>query len=227
MSKNKKIALVAAAALLFSVLAGFLVFQFLTPRRTMVYVFNANYSAGTPVVNSMFMPLQVDSDLIAAGRSAPVSEQFVTSAEYAAVLQSGDSLRMDVGKGMPLTISLLSVTGGSSIEQNMAPSSVAITIPLNNITGVTSELQPGSRVNIYVSSDASGQATTLQFQNMRILSVFRNESGGIASASVEATTVDQALKLVNAATYDNIYLGLIDVNGYQTVPGAPSYSPYA
>lgn len=225
MTKNKKIALILALALLLSVIAGWLVFQYLTPKRETIYTFNSAYAAGTPVIGNMLIPIQVDADIIVAGRAAPVSEQYITAREISAVLQTGDSLRMDVGKGTPLTMALLSVTGGSSIEQNMAPSSVSVTIPLNNITGITQELQAGSRVNIYISSEMAGQETSLPFQNMRVLQVFQDESGSLTGVSIETVTTEQALRLINAATYNSIYLGLVDANGYKTAEGIPSYSP--
>ena len=150
--------------------------------------------------------------------------RFVTGADIKAVLNSGDSLRMDVAEGMPLTLSILSVTGGSSVEMNMDPAKIAVTVPVTSITGVTKDLKEGSRVNIYTTGgDANG--TTLLFQNMRVLSVEKDSNGELSSATIEVST-DESLKLVYAANTSSIYFGLVDSSGYEyTEEKTPSYAP--
>lgn len=169
-AKNKKIIMILLTALVIAVIGGIALYMYLVPQKTTVYVFNDNYQAGTALTEKMLTPVQADSKIVVAGKNSNTSSRFVTGADIKAVLNSGDSLRMDVAEGMPLTLSILSVTGGSSVEMNMDPAKIAVTVPVTSITGVTKDLKEGSRVNIYTTGgDANG--TTLLFQNMRVLSV--------------------------------------------------------
>ena len=122
---------------------------------------------------------------------------------------------MDVSTGMPLTLALLSVNGGSDVEKNMDPKSIAVTVPISDITGVSNDLKNGSRVNIYET--AEGGKTVLAFQGMRILSTAKDSSGTLTSATIEANK-DQAIQLVNAASNATLYFGLIDACLLYTSP---------
>ena len=139
----------------------------------------------------MLTPIQVDSTITVSGRKADVSEQFVTSSEYAEIIKSGDSLRMDVGEGMPLTMSMLSVIGGSSIEMNMKPSSIAVTVAVDNVTGISQDLKEGSRVNVYCTTDTG---VSLILQNMRVLTVNKPD-GELSSVTIE-TDLQQSMQLI-------------------------------
>ena len=164
-----------------------------------------------------------DASIMAGGRQESISGRFVTSAEIRSVLGQTNVLRMDVAAGMPLTYSMLSVTGGSTVENYMDPSKIAVTAAVNGITGVTDDLKPGSRVNVYVAG-INDAGITLFLQNMRILSA--NTSGGSLISATFECDQNQALKLIYAATYSSIYLGLVDQNGYQyTEETEPSYVP--
>lgn len=223
-SKNKKILMILVVAAVIAIIAGVALYMYLMPQKTTVYVFNDNYEAGVALTEDMLTPIQADSKIVIAGKNSDTSSRFVTGSDIKAVLNSGDSLRMDVSEGMPLTLSILSVTGGSSVEMNMDPSKIAVTVPVTNITGVTSDLKEGSRVNIYTTG-GDNAGTTLLFQNMRVLSVQKDNSGTLNSATIEVDT-DQSLKLVYAANTSSIYFGLVDSSGYEyTEEKTPSYAP--
>lgn len=223
-AKNKKFMMILVMALVFAILGGISMYFFLVPQKTTVYVFNDNYKAGEPLTESMLTPIQADSKIVVAGKNADTSSRFITGSDIKAVLNTGDSLRMDVSEGMPLTLSILSVTGGSTVEMNMDPSKVAVSVPVSEITGVTKDLKEGSRVNIYTTGGDS-MGTTLLFQNMRILSVNKDSGGAMVSVTIEVTT-DESLKLIYAANYSSIYLGLVDSAGYEhTEETMPSYAP--
>lgn len=223
-AKNKKIIMILLTALVIAVIGGIALYMYLVPQKTTVYVFNDNYQAGTALTEKMLTPVQADSKIVVAGKNSNTSSRFVTGADIKAVLNSGDSLRMDVAEGMPLNLSILSVTGGSSVEMNMDPAKIAVTVPVTSITGVTKDLKEGSRVNIYTTGgDANG--TTLLFQNMRVLSVEKDSNGELSSATIEVST-DESLKLVYAANTSSIYFGLVDSSGYEyTEEKTPSYAP--
>lgn len=223
MSKNKIISIFIGCAVLFSALACYLIYSYMSPSRGTVYVFNDNYEAGEQINADMLSPLQVDSSIIMAGRTADVSAQFVTPEIYSDIVRSGDSLRIDVGKGMPLTTSMLSVSGGSSVEMNMTSNAVAVTVEVDSYTGVTNDLKEGSRVNVYAMLDSR---VTLIQQNKRVLEVYRN-GASIIGVSLEEN-IYESMELIYAANNGSIYLGLVDATGYQAAEGLedPSYSIY-
>lgn len=222
MSKNKIIASLIAGAVLFSTLAAFLIYHYMSPSRGTMYVFNDSYSAGDQLTSDMLTPVQVDSKIIVAGKKTDASAQFVTPSEYQALIKSGDSLRMDVSEGMPLATSMLSVSGGSTVEMNMKSDAIAVTVPVNENTGITNDLKEGSHVNIYANLDSK---ISLIQQNKRILEVFKSD-GIITGVSVEEN-INESMELIYAVTNGNIYLGLVDATGYQSTEGAdPTYSPY-
>ena len=223
-NKSKNIIIILVVAILCAVVSGTMLFTYLQPQKTTVYVFKDNYSAGDVLTSDMLTAIQCDSSIVVAGAEADTSSRFVTGADITSVLNTGDSLRMDVSEGMPLTLSMLSVSGGSSVEMNMDPSKIAVTVAADNVSGVTPELKEGSRVNVYATGvDADG--TTLLFQGMRVLAV-NTGTNGLTSLTLECTA-DESLKLVYAANYASLYFGLIDSTGYEyTQVAEPSYVPH-
>ena len=222
-SKNKGIIMLLIAAVVVGIIGGVALITYMKPQKTTVYAFKDNYKAGTEVTSDMLTAVQCDSKIVTAGKKTDTSSKFVTGANLKAVLNSGDSLRMDVSEGMPLTLSMLSLNGGSTVEMNMDPTKLAVTVPVTNVSGVTNDLKEGSRVNIYAMGvDTPG--TTLLFQNMRVINT-QKDNGTLSSATIEVD-VDQSLKLVYAANYSTIYLGLVDSTGYEATDNAePSYVP--
>lgn len=208
--KNRKIIAVILAAVLCCVIATFGLYKILTPQRTTIYVFNDSYSAGTLVTENMLTPVEIDQTLVINSNQLSAGDYFVTSANYRTVLTSAGVLRSDVYSGNALMSSMLTTTGGNSIEMAMKSNAVAVTIGVNYVTAVTSELSTGSRVNVYVTYDNS---TTLLLENIRILSVGR-EGGVINSVTLEVD-ISQSLQLINAYTNGSVHLGLVDATGYQ------------
>lgn len=220
MSKNKIIATLIAVALIFSGVAAYLVYHYMSPARSTIFVFNDDYEIGTQVTADMLTPIQVDSTITDNGESASVDTRFVTPYEYSEIAKSGDSLRMNVSEGMPLTLAMLSVSGGSTVEMNMKSDAVAITIPVNSYSGVTNDLKEGAKVNIYYTN---GEVTMLLQQNVRVLETFREE-GSLSGVAVEED-IEGSMQIVNAMSNGSVYLGLVDATGYQaTEDKTPSYS---
>lgn len=148
-SKNKGMVILLVVAAVVGIIGAVALFLFLQPQKTTVYTFKDNYKSGTELTSDMLTAVQCDSKIVTAGKKTDTAARFVTGDNLKSVLNSGDSLRMDVSEGMPLTLSMLSVNGGSTVEMNMDPTKVAVTVPVTNISGVTSDLKEGSRVNIY------------------------------------------------------------------------------
>lgn len=216
MKKNSKIIIVLVLALILAALAGFGIVSYLTPHRATVYVFNASYPIGTQITSSMLIPIQVDSSIVVAGRKANASERMITSNDIRALLESGDSLKVSVSEGTPLMRSLLSISGGNSIMMSMTPSKVAVTINVDNTTGITQELYSGASVNVYVTAYSGN--TFLLFENMRVLDIKRGNNGSLTGVTLEVTN-EEAVKLINSTKNGAVHLGLINSNGYQYESG--------
>ena len=211
MKKNSKILMVLVVALIFTIAAGICTYQILSPQRTTIYVFTDNYKAGTKLTMNMFTPIQVDSKIIVAGARTPISQRFITQVEFAELMRANDSLKSDVGEGTPLVISLLSVTGGNAIEMSMQATAVAATVDVDPITGVTNDLAPGARVNVYVTFHSGG--TKLLMEKMRVLAVHKG-GGSLNGVTLELTN-SEAVQLIDATKNGTIYLGLVNAGGYQ------------
>ena len=82
MSKNKLITSLIIGAVLFSSLAAFLIYHYMAPARSTIYMFNDSYSSGEQVTSDMLTPVQVDSQIVMAGKTTGVSSAFVTPSEY-------------------------------------------------------------------------------------------------------------------------------------------------
>ena len=226
MKKNRIIGTFTAISIIAAALVSFLVYHYLNPARGIIYVFNDDYSTGQQVTKDMLTPIQVDMSIISGGAKGRIEDRFVTAGGYESIVTSGDTLKMDVAQGMPLTQAMLSKIGGSSIEMNMKPTSIAITIPVTGITGVTNDIQPGAHVNVYYASGMSQeQYVELILQNMKVLAVYR-EDADLSGVSLEVTP-EESLQLVYAQNYGDVYLGLVDAAGYQSVEEKSqlSYSP--
>ena len=217
MKKNYKILIVLILAVVLAIIASMFIVSYLTPRRATIYVFKSAYPIGTQITSDMLIPIQVDSGMIVAGRNTSINERMVTSNDIRALLESGDSLKVSVGEGTPLMRSLLSISGGNSIMMSMSPSSVAVTINVDNTTGITQELYSGAAVNVFVTAYSGN--TFLLFENMRVLDIHRNQNNGSLTSVTLEVTNEEAVKLINSSRNGAIHLGLINPSGYQYEAG--------
>ncbi len=217
MKKNYKIMVILIVAVIMAVLASLGIVSYLSPKRATIYIFKNAYSIGTQITSDMLIPVQVDSSIISAGKKLDASDQMITSNEIKALLESGDSLKVSVGAGTQLMKSLISVAGGNKIVMSMSPSKVAVTVNVDNTTGVTQELYSGASVNVYVTAYSGN--TFLLFEDMRVLDITRNKNnGGLANVTLEVDN-EQAVKLINSTKNGSIHMGLINESGYQFESG--------
>ena len=219
MSKGKKIIIAVVIALICAALAVYAIMLYLSPMKETIYVYNNNYEAGKTISADMFTPILVDEKIVINGREASINEQYVAgSEEFYNVINTGDSLLVNTYKGQALTLSDLSVASGTAIEKNMATNAIAVTINLNNTTGVTNGLRIGSRVNVYSSYEG---ITSLLLENMRIIKVNKSE-GDLISITLECSQ-EEAVKIIYAQEYTAVHLGLINENEYVSAEGEISY----
>ena len=95
---------------------------------------------------------------------------------------------------------------------------VAVTVPVNSVSGVSNDLKAGSRVNIYATGYGGGASTTLIFENMRILGTEKNGSASLTAATIEVS-IEESLKLIDALNTSTITFGLVNGSGYQAASG--------
>lgn len=222
--KDKKILMILLIAITFALAGGLSLYLFLSPQKTTVYVFNDNYESGTALSENMLVPVRCDSKIISAGKETDTKSKFVTGNEITEILNSGDHLRMDVAEGMPLTKSELFINGGSDIEKNIHTGMIAVTIPMDSITGTAKGIREGSHVNIYATGFQGNDGTTLLFQNMNVIAVEKNDNGVLTSVTVEVDA-NQSLKLIYAQNNSTLNLAVVDSAGYEyTEQSEPTYT---
>lgn len=216
MSKNKKILMVLIIALVLSVLAGVGVFTLINSQKTTIYSFNGDYKAGTKLSESMFTPIQVDKKVVESNRTGDISNYYITASSFNKIIGTGDYLRSNVSKSELLTKSMLVTNSGNEIEASMGSDKVALTLGVDSITGVTADIRAGSYVNIYCGETSGTSPKTDVFERMKILEVQQDDDGALKSITVECTA-DQCQSLVNYAQGGYIYMGLINITGYQSI----------
>ena len=207
MKKDVKIVAVLIIAIVLSIVAGVTIYQFLSPQRTKIYVFNQSYQAGTVISEALFTPVEVDARAVANGRKTNIGSTMVLEKDFASV--RGDTLKVDVSEGLPLMNSMLS-SKASQFKIPQKSDSIAVTIAVTQTSGITASLMPGSKVNVYSTyDDGHGVKTVLLLEGMRVL-----DTVGGSTVTLECTK-DESLKLINAQSCTSIYLGLIDQTGYE------------
>lgn len=114
---------------------------------------------------------------------------------------------------------------GSDIEKNIHAGMIAVTIPLDSVTGAADGIREGSHINIYATGYDDSVGTTLLFQNMSVIAVERSEKGTLTSATIEVDA-EQSLKLINAQNNSTLNLAVVDSTDYQyTDEETPTYNP--
>lgn len=219
MKRNIKIAICLGGALILTLVAVILIYNFLSPARTTVYVFNSGYKAGTEIQSNMLTPMQVDASMIVAGNKTSMSGYFVTADNFTSVVHAGDTLRSDVGAGKPFMLVDIAEYGTNEIEVRLTETGVGVTISVNNITGITSSLKAESHVNVY-SAQKNG-LTQLILENIRVISVAAGQNG-ITSVTLDLNNT-QAIAVISAQQVGTIYLGLVNASGYQYMTAEELY----
>lgn len=211
---NRLTAFFIIIGLIAILVAGYFTYTYLDAMKTTVYVFNGDYAAGTVIDKDMLSTMQVDTKIVANAKEGDVSMQYVTKSGLETVLQSGDALLVDVKKGTTLMPWLLTANGGGAVQNNLTGNMVAITIPVNNYSGVTNDLRIGSKLNIYSTSSYDTSRTYLLLENMQVIGT-QTTNDATLNAITFACTPEQALKLLHANTFEQIYCGLINESTYE------------
>jgi len=212
--------------IILAIVAGFLSYSYLSSAKTVIYLFNDDYPAGSPILPEMLVPTQIDTSVVyeAATRGDAV---YVTADNVEEVL--GDYLRIDVLGGTPLMSVHSDQIGGSGAEIRLDHDKVAVTISADNITSGNPFITVGSTVNIYTSYQVDEDyITDLKYQNIRVLDVLYGEKFNETSGApiIEGVTLEltpeQSVEVQHAMEFGTVRLGLVK-GGYYVEEEVPMY----
>ena len=214
--------------ILLAAIVGYGSWAYLAEAKTTIYLFNDNYPAGAKIYEEMITPIQADStmvnNLLVQGTGA-----YITEANKSEVL--GDTLKVDVAKGSPFMAGQTDKFSASPAETRLTPDNIAITIPTDNVLGVTPWLVVGSRINVYTFYQGEDDSVieNLDLQNIKVIDIQYaeklNESMGtpVISALTFDLTPEQAMKLNYAAQVGAVRLGLVKNGQYKEVSQPPFF----
>jgi Flp pilus assembly protein CpaB len=215
--KTKKISLIIIIVL--AILVGIGVYSALNSKRVEIYLFKDDYKAGTLITEDMFVTQQVDKSIVedAIANRGATGVIFVTKNNIAEAI--GHYLRYDVYKGTPFLSNNVDVMGGSPAEVHLGKNMVAVTIPVDNMTGVTHLLGTDSRINIYAGFEQDFEKHTVQLlENVRVLDVlidyYQSEIPVLAGVTVEVTQ-EEAVSLTHVLMFGSVRLGAVKVGQYE------------
>ena len=130
----------------------------------------------------------------------------------------GMQLARRVTGGRPLLESDLEKAGQLHQRQRLDETMTGMSIPVDNIAGISPYVSPGERVHVYASfENDSGAYSGLLLQNMPIIAVQREMEGNNPSlvAVTLSLTRNEAVLLTHALHYGKIRLGLAPVGDAQ------------
>jgi pilus assembly protein CpaB len=122
----------------------------------------------------------------------------------------GQTLARQVTGGLPLLKPDMEIEGRSSLEQPLAPTETAMSVPVDNILGVTPHIAIGERVHLYASfEDEEGSHSGLLLRDMPVVGVQREQESD--APRLEAVTIalslNEAVLLTHALHYGKVRLG--------------------
>ncbi|MFY0545786.1 RcpC/CpaB family pilus assembly protein [Brevibacillus sp. H7] len=122
----------------------------------------------------------------------------------------GQPLARRVTGGLPLLKTDLEIHGESTLEPKLGASVTAMSIPVDNVLGVTPHIAVGERVHLYASfEDEAGAHSGLLLRDMPVIAVQREQESEVPSlvAVTISLNLDEAVLLTHALHYGKIRLG--------------------
>ena len=206
---------------LFGALIAYFTYGYLKGEKTNIYLFANDYEAGTTITREMLTTLEVDATMVENLAYSSNSAKYVTDSDLAAIIDAGDTLGTDVYAGTPFMTTQTATIGGSSVERRLGDYMTAITIPVNNISGVSPEISAGAKINIYSSySTDDYEVEELLFQNVKILEVQATgdeESGYVLNAITIELQPKDALVLLHSINFRKIDITLLKSGKYTPI----------
>jgi pilus assembly protein CpaB len=120
-----------------------------------------------------------------------------------------------ISGGMPLFVSDLD-SQGEGMERDLDETKTGMSIPVDNILGVTPHLSVGDRVHLYASfEDEDGAHSGLLLREMPVIALQRELEGDVPQlvAVTIALKLEEAVLLTHALHYGKIHLGKASLSG--------------
>lgn len=214
-AKKKKMSPVVWIVLV-GLVVGYLNFSILATGKTTIYYASQDIPAYTKVEDLMLQAKQVSKDAVPPNA---ITDKKEVVGKYTAT---------DIFKGMAASKPQFLTEDKKSIIATQVPDgNIAMTVPVNNITGVHPNITTNERVNVYGFLDDKG--SFLLFQNVSIVNVFKNvnndkELSGVSLAVTpeEATVLNFFLEkgtirlAVVPYDYKQMNIKTIDMNNINT-----------
>jgi pilus assembly protein CpaB len=132
----------------------------------------------------------------------------------------GSTARVTIERNTPVVAGLLVPAGQGVLAARIAPGRRGMSVRVDDVTGVSGFIMPGSRVDVLVAGSPDGaqiQRSKIVLQNVEVLAIGRNVEQG-DGRPIDAPTVtllvspSEAETLALAARYEPVRLAL---RGYQ------------
>jgi pilus assembly protein CpaB len=132
----------------------------------------------------------------------------------------GSTARVTIERNTPVVAALLVPAGQGVLAARIAPGRRGMSVRVDDVTGVSGFIMPGSRVDVLVAGSPDGeqiQRSKIVLQNVEVLAIGRNVEQG-DGRPIDAPTVtllvspSEAETLALAARYEPVRLAL---RGYQ------------
>lgn len=203
---------------IFGALIAYFTYDYLKGSKTKIYLFANDYEAGTVITQDMLVTLEVDATMVDNLAYSNAEAKYVTPNDLKQIVSAGDTLGADVFYGTPFMTTQTSTIGGSAVERRLGDYMTAITIPVNNISGVSPEISAGAKINIYSCYETENyEIEELLFQNVKILEVQAtgdSSSGYNLSAITIELKPEDALKILHSINFRKIDITLLKSGKY-------------
>ncbi|MGC1449575.1 MAG: Flp pilus assembly protein CpaB [Candidatus Sulfotelmatobacter sp.] len=204
-------------------------------RRRLLFIATAALAVGSLVSLKVYRmlraqsgPVRVFVDVVVAARDIPVGakivdrdlmvvqlppEDLAADVFHAKGRAVGRGVVLPIGKGDLVLPYKLAAEDGGSVLSSMIPSGMrAVTVDVNEVTGVAGFAAPGSRVDVLATLNLSGSKeprTLTILQNMKVLATDQNldhGTGGLAHVVTLLVLPEDAEKLALARQEGHIQL---------------------
>lgn len=214
---NSNVVIIIVLGLIIAILS----YQFLTSGKTNIYLFTDDFPAGTEITGDTLISQEISGSIVENVSLNNGDLGYVTENNLENYI--GSYLTTDVIKGTAFMKAYSDEVGGTPAEVRLEPNNVAVTVPVDNITGVNPFINNGARVNVYATVQYQNEQTITYtlLQNVRVIDVLyaeiyneMTESPTIMGVTIE-TTPQQAVELQFACENGAIRLGIVKPGNYK------------
>lgn len=183
----------------------------------------ATIEGGSKLTEEVMEPASITTEGIMQPNRNPVSGLIAWSARDQAI---GSTTTRRLTGGVPLLTNDVNQDGEAELNAQLDKSMTGMSIPVDNIIGVTPYLSAGDKVHVYASfEDDQGAHSGLLLRSMPILSLQREveaEPPKLVGVTI-GLRMEQAVLLTHALHYGKIRLGKASIQE-PTQPGIGDYT---